>query len=314
MYTLPNKPEKITFDWLFDRINQEDVYLQYLGFCEINRKFTNPLRNDAKADCSFYWYNGVLFFKDFALNKSYTCVSILMQMKQITFSKALDEIYEAFLGGQKSDVTIVKINREKKTKQYKDIQVKIQQFTSMDIEYLKSFGITSELCKKYHVYSLAHYWVDGMLKYAYSTYNPVLGYYFNGRWKLYHYKASDYRFVSNTSHEDLQGYDELDWTGDLCVITKSLKDVMLYRRYGINAVAPHSEALSNWKEKIELLQKRFSKVIINFDNDKAGIRATDEVQKLYPLESFYIPDEKDLSDYYRKYGDVKTQEILKGLH
>jgi len=313
MFSLPSKPEKITFDWLFDRINQEDVYFLYLGFCELNRKFTNPLRQDNKADCSFYWYNGVLFFKDFALNKSYTCVSILMEIKKITFSKALDEVYDAFLGGQKSETYIVKVDRQKKTKEYKDIQVKIQKFTEEDIKYLKSFGITSELCKLYNVYSLSHYWVDGLMKYAYNTYNPVIGYYFNGRWKLYHYKASEYRFVSNTSHEDLQGYDQLDWVGELLLITKSLKDVMVFRKYGINAVAPHSESLSNWKDKIPLLQERYSRVIINFDNDKAGIRATEEVQKIYPLEHFYVSDEKDISDYYRRFGDLKTQEILKGL-
>ena len=85
-------------------------------------------------------------------------------------------------------------------------------------------------------------------------------------WKLYHYKSSNFRFIGNTSHSDLQGYDQLDWTGELCIVTKSMKDAILYRRFGINAVAPHSESLSAWKDKIPTLQKRFAKVIINFDN------------------------------------------------
>jgi 5S rRNA maturation endonuclease (ribonuclease M5) len=149
--------------------------------------------------------------------------------------------------------------------------------------------------------------------YNYNNYNPCIGYYFNGRWKLYNYKADNYRFISNTSHQDLQGFDQLDWVGDICVITKSMKDVMLYRRFEINAVAPHSEALSNWKDKIELLKKRFKKVIINFDNDRAGIEATNKVLKEFDLDHFYIPDEKDLSDYYKKFGFEKTKQLLEQL-
>jgi len=80
------KPLEITFDWLFDRVRQEDVYLKYFGFCDLNSKYCNPLRQDSKPDCSFYWYNGILFFKDFALNKAYTCVSVVMQAERLTYT------------------------------------------------------------------------------------------------------------------------------------------------------------------------------------------------------------------------------------
>jgi DNA primase len=90
-----------------------------------------------------------------------------------------------------------------------------------------------------------------------------------------------------------------------------MKDVILYRRFGINAVAPHSEALSVWKDKIPILQKKFTKVIINFDNDNAGIRATNEVLKEFELDVFYLPEEKDISDYYKKFGFEQTKKLLK---
>jgi hypothetical protein len=307
MYSLPSKPEKLSFDWIFDRITQEEVYVHYLGFCALNKKFTSPLRNDAKADCSFFWRENVLFFKDFAQNKVYTCIGIVMIIKSISFWDALDEVYNSFIGNKPTTFFINK-KIERKDKEYKDIQTKIQLFTNVDKEYLKSFGLTSDLCKEYKVFSISHYWINGDLKYTYNTY---IGYYFNGKWKLYHYKSSNFRFVGNTSHSDLQGYDQLDWTGEVCIITKSMKDVILYRRFGINAVAPHSEALSVWKDKIPVLQKRFAKVIINFDNDNAGIRATNEVLKEFELDVFYLPEEKDISDYYKKFGFNQTKQLLK---
>jgi hypothetical protein len=317
MYSFPNKPEKITFDWLFDRINQEDVYLLYLGFCDLNKKFTNPLRSDDNnPDCSFYWKTGILFFTDFAFKTTYTCVSVVMKSRGINYAQALDEIYNTFLGGKKTkDLTIIVKTDKQQGRSYKDIKVKIQPFTVTDKQYLMLFGLNSELCKLYKVFSIEYYWIDDKLVYNYNNYNPVIGYYFNGRWKLYHYKSSkkEFRFIGNTSHKDLQGYDQLNWVGELLVITKSLKDVMVYRKFGINSVAPHSEGVSKWVDKIPSLQKRFERVIINFDNDKAGIEATKEVLKLYPLESFFIPDEKDISDYYKKYGEEKTKQIIKGL-
>lgn len=306
------KPLEITFDWLFDRIRQEDVYLKYFGFCDLNKKHCNPLRNDKKSDCSFYWHQGVLFFKDFAQSKTYTCVSVVMEVERLSYYKALDRIYDIFLKGRSSS-SIVQIDRPKKDKEYKDIKVKIQPFTSTDIEYLKSFGITSELCKFYNVYSIKHYWVNGDLKYAYNSYNPCIGYYFNGRWKIYHYKSKDFRFVSNTSHTDLQGYDQLDWVGELCVITKSMKDLMLYRRFDVNAVAPHGETVSEWIDKIPILQNRFKKVVINFDNDNAGIKATNKILETYNLDVVYIPYEKDLSDYYKRFGLDQTKLLITQL-
>lgn len=309
MYRLSSKPEKLSFDWIFDRISQEEVYVRYLGFCELNKKFTSPLRNDAKADCNFFWRENVLFFKDFAQNKAYTCIGVIMHIKSISFWDALNEVYDSFIGNKPSTFFINK-KIERKDKEYKDVQVKIQPFTVGDREYLKTFGLTSELCKEYKVFGISHYWINGDLKYAYSTYNPCIGYYFNGKWKLYHYKADNYRFIGNTSHSDLQGYDQLDWTGELCIVTKSMKDAILYRRFGINAVAPHSESLSAWKDKIPVLQKRFAKVIINFDNDNAGVRATNEVLKEFELDVFYLPEEKDISDYYKKFGFEQTKKLL----
>lgn len=312
MYNLPNKPEQLTFDWLFDRIRQEDVYLRYFGFCDLNSKFCNPLRNDNTPDCCFCWHNGVLFFRDFANKKSYTCVKVVMESENISYGKALHKIYDLFIGDDKA-ISVNKVYRPKQEKEYKDIKVKIQPFTKLDIEYLKSFGIDSNLCKLYKVYSVKHYWINDELKYTYNEYNPCLGYYFSGKWKLYHYKSKEYRFMTNTSHKDLQGEDQLDWFGDVCIITKSMKDVMVYRKFGINAVAPHSEGLADWKEKIPMLKKRFERVILNFDNDKAGIEATNQVLKEFELESFYIDEHKDISDYYKAKGFKETQKLLEWI-
>ena len=84
---------------------------------------------------------------------------------------------------------------------------------------------------------------------------------------------------------------------------------MCWRKFGYNAVAPHSEGLSSWKDKIKILQSRFDRVILNFDNDSAGIKAAKEVLKEFNLEEFYF-EIKDLSDTFKELKEEKTLEII----
>lgn len=319
MYELSDTPEEITFDWLFTKINQEDVYFKYLGFYpDTKKKFLNPLRKDKKGDCKFYWDRGILYFKDWGW-KAFTCVSVVMEIDSLNYYQALNKIYRIFIKGKKHIPKIITIEQVKSEKQKKKIDIKIQSFTNADKEYLKAYGITFEMCKFYRVFSIKHYWLDNELKYTYSFKNPCLGYYFkNGNFKLYHYLNDEFRFVSNTSHKDLQGYDQLNWVGKYLFITKSLKDVMLYRRLGFDAVAPHSETLAAWEEYIPILERRFETIIINFDNDfsdDAGIKATNKILKKYPqFQSFYVPLEsktKDLTDYFKQFKLTETKKILK---
>lgn len=320
MYHIPNKPEKLTFDWLFDRISQEDVYLRYFGFCDLNQKHCNPLRNDNDPQCSFYWHNGVLFFNDFAATKVYTCVSVVMQSERIIYHRALEKIYELFIGKD----LVINVNtevKEKRLKEYKDIKTKIQSFTELDIEYLKSYGITSEFCKKAKWYSIKHYWINNDLKYTYSKHNPCIGYYFNGKWKLYFYLNREWRFLSNTTKEDIQGFDMLPKTGELLIITKSFKDIGTLYRFGINAIAPQSETLLLSPEIIEDLKQRFTTIYSLMDYDRTGILLALQMRKLYNIKPLFLTDKtwnrkggylscKDVSDFYKKFGETELNKLI----
>jgi hypothetical protein len=302
--------EGITFNWLFERVNQEDVFLRYLGFYELGKKFKNPLREDKRADCSFYWSEGILFFKDWNW-KVFTCISVVMEVDKLEYHQALTKIYNEYVLNNKSTISITKQEIKKKEKHKKKIDVKIQPFTKEDISYLKQFGITSKLCKLYKIFSIECYWIDNKLVYTYSKGDKCIGYYFgNGTWKLYHYDRDDYRFVGNTSGKDLQGLDQLDWIGDLLIITKSMKDVIVYRAFGFNAVAPHSETNGDWCSHIEGLKKRFKRVLINFDNDKTGLKVSKEISEKYNIPSFFIDEEKDISDYKKHFKKEKTKQLI----
>lgn len=323
MYGIQNtKPLELTFDWLFDRINQEDVYMKYFGFCQLNKKFCNPLRKDNKADCWFYWHGGVLYFHDPAWKQTYTCINIVMNNERCNYYKALNIVYDLFFSNHTVSNYVVTRNREEKKP--KDIKVTIQPFTKTDIEYLKSYGITSEFCKKAKWYSIKHYWLDDNMMYTYSNYNPCIGYYFNGKWKLYFYKNKDWRFLSNTSKTDIQGYNMLPEKGDLLIVTKSFKDVGTLYEQGISAIAPQAESILIQQDVIDDLKLRFKSIYTLMDYDNTGIHLAWQMRKLYGIKPLFFTHKlwnrkggylgaKDISDYRKLHGFQNLKQLIEQL-
>jgi DNA primase len=65
----------------------------------------------------------------------------------------------------------------------------------------------------------------------------------------------------------------------------------------------------------EDLMNRFKRVVVFFDNDDAGIKSAKVYQDMYSIDSVVIPDSdvKDPADYYKKWGDNPTKQLLKEL-
>lgn len=59
-------------------------------------------------------------------------------------------------------------------------------------------------------------------------------------------------------------------SGDYVVVTKSMKDVMVFYELGIPAIAPISENCYLTDAQHNKLIKRFKHVVLVYDNDRAG--------------------------------------------
>lgn len=150
---------------------------------------------------------------------------------------------------------------------------------------------------------------------------------------MYAYKIFDkfkiYRPLSETRKDkwrtnctsiDLQGYEQLPDKGDLLIITKSLKDVMVLHELGYNAVALQSENDHLYKSIYNNLQQRFKRIVILFDNDKPGLEASIKLSNKYNIPRIYIDSGlyelykvKDISDYIKVFGKDSAGELLKSL-
>lgn len=99
------------------------------------------------------------------------------------------------------------------------------------------------------------------------------------------------------------------------VITKSLKDIMTLRSLGYWAIAPQAEGNNIPNKVISMLDKTFDDIYILYDNDQAGMQASDKLSEKTGYLQVYLPKEfaKDISDCVKDHGVQFTQDIIDKL-
>ena len=314
---------KITKEFLLSKINQESIMQYYTGQ-DVNSKklFTSVLRKDNHVTCSFYKSkSGILYMHDFATNEHLDCWNIVMQLYNCNYYDALNIIAQdfGFVEGTHKNVSPPKLVNDLKETESSKIQVQIKDFTEKELEWWNQFGISKKLLKKYHVFSLQHVFLNGQLKFTSSEQCPIYGYYFGKdknheeKWKIYFPMRQEFRFLNNVSKKTLQGYHQLPKTGDLLVITKSMKDCISLYGFGIPACAPNSETLFVNDKQLEEFKQRFKHILVVYDQDKPGKHNMWLIRKQHPeLNFFTMPKDlaKDFTDSVQLVGVDKMKELV----
>ena len=305
----------ITKDFILSKVNQESIMHYYTGNDVTSKKLvTSCLRSDNHVTVGYYKSgSGTLYMHDFATNEHLDCWNVVMKMFNISYYDALKKIATDFglIDNKKVKTKKIKLVESLKEKESCKIQVQIKDYTDKELEWWNQFGISKKLLKKYHIYSLKHIFLNGELKFTSSENTPIYGYYFgkdkNGeeKWKCYFPMRTEFRFLNNLSKKVLQGYHQLPKTGDLLVITKSMKDVVAMYGFGIAAVSPNSETLFIDDKKLEEFKNRFKRILVLYDSDKAGKHNMWLIRKQHPELNYYcLPNylEKDFTDTIAKVG------------
>ena len=314
---------KITKDFILSKVNQESIMQYYTGSDVTSKKLvTSCLRNDNHVTVGFYKSkSGILYMHDFATNEHIDCWNLVKRLYNCNYYEALKIIAQDFnlISSNVVKSKSPKIVESLKETESAKIQVQIKKYTEKELEWWNKFGISKKLLKKYHVFSLQHVFLNGELKFTSSEQCPIYGYYFgkdkNGieKWKCYFPLKTEYRFLNNLSKKVLQGYHQLPKTGDLLVITKSMKDVVALYGFGIAAVSPNSETLFIEDKKLEEFKQRFKHILVLYDNDRPGKHNMWLIRKQHPeLNYFYLPFylSKDFTDSIKLVGVDNMKEYV----
>lgn len=325
--------EPLTIENILERINEYDIFKAYCPyFQDIDKKFVATLNRSKTEDypsASITYYRGKLWYKDFGSPvKAMDCFSYIQAKYGVSFIRALSIINLDFNLGLKGEelprpslnyVGLPDTLYLRKEKESTIIRPKFRQWLKRDYNYWSYYySITKPTLESFEVRAVQWYFLNDTFiqgeKLTYSYFvdeEDSVRYY-----KIYSPLSLTSKWITNCKAHHYQGYNQLPMSGDLLIITKSLKDVMVLYQMGVASIAPNSESSLIDDDFMRLLHRRFEKVILLFDNDEAGIRGANRIRYHHGIDSIIIPYEyhaKDISDAVKLHGFDKGREIMKGL-
>lgn len=328
-----NKGTYTTVEDILRFTTQEQIFEFAFGFkIDFNEVYTSPFRKDKSPGCYFDWYNNRLFFIDFATERvidkiwlkrvdCFAAVQILHKLPN--FIATLKYIHGKLCLSEKP-----KLGKEKQTKVIINKSVIIpfkRNFVKADKDFWSSYYITKQQLIDDKVMPIKAYTVR-TIKGIYSSVLNEIAYcycdfYSNNKKIYFPTRKKDFkrsRFISTTDHNDIGGIQYLPVIGEKLVITKSYKDWRVLKNNKIDAVWFQGEGLI--PEDLPKLLKRFDETIIWFDNDKQGIKYSQNLSELcksYELSNIkqvfvpsIKPSIKDPSDFI-KHNIIEFKKFIK---
>lgn len=316
---------------ILENISDEDIFRRYCtNFTELGVKFCSEFREDSIPSCHITRRGGVLWYKDFGSpERGMSCFEYVAYKYRTTMRGALAIIVRDFELDFDVDTMETKSN-------YRDyhppsrvtpkpsggsvINVIFRKFNKDDKEFWGAYGITKETLRKFRVIPITYFTIKGRLIAADPLAYCYYYYKYEGRHLCKIYQpcrtSKDGKWVSNINSTVVQGEGMLPKSGDLLIITKSLKDVMVLYEMGITAIATNNEGALISSEYIEKQKARFKRVVLFMDNDQAGVRASELYSRAWGLSSIEIPLEegfKDISDLVKGRGMEYAKSLLQQL-
>jgi len=320
---------RITKQYLFDRIPQEQIMEYYLGLpVKLGAKYVSPLRKDTYPTCN-YWYasTGELLFKDHSGAFTGNCIQVVREMFGVNYPQALEQIASDFGLTATENESVPSIRefttKPKPDKSRAEFTFSFRQWTTEDLAYWASFGITTDTLDKFKVSVISTAWLGDTIVYNYNPKDPCFVYGFGDEeYKLYFpLRSRQYtRFLGNSAR--VQGYTQLPASGKLLVMTKSLKDVMALWELGVISIALQGESIVPSKELISEMKSRFETIYTLYDFDLAGIQTANKIKKLYGVQPIFLTNgrfgtknqrAKDTSELIEEVGFAQVQNFVNNL-
>jgi len=327
----------VSRDGILAKTTDKAIFTYYIG--DYSKSMKSPLRADNVPSFSVFFsdHHQKLMFKDHAQGHFGDCFDIVRLIFGLSFYNAcvrINEDLELGFDCPESDsinavpiVTISKTNID--MPKHKQLGVKFRSWLNCDHMYWTiKYGLKEHHLKYYNVFPVSTVLLGNDVVWTHSDDNPIYAYLFYKDNK-YYYKVyrplspdKQFKWMSSTNRTVIQGWDQLPKTGDTLILTKSLKDVMVYRTLGLYAVSCQNEISIIKDTVMDELKSRFKRIVINQDHDPAGIQGTEQLAELYDLPYYYLEESKDISDYKEwhtkndtiKLINLKLNKIWPGLY
>ena len=308
-------------------IREADIAAYYLDIKSIPCLIASPLRQDRKPSFSLFSNNGIeVGYLDYSTREHGGIIDLLMKLWNCSFIEAKKRIAND-MGETNLNISIGKGNYAHRipirTNSNIDLKCRVREWRDYDIEYWNSYGISLEWLKYADVYPISHKivikdnisYAFGADKYAYAYVEFKEG---KTTLKIYQpFNTNGFKWANRHDKSVISLWTKVPNTGDKVCICSSLKDALcLWANTGIPSLAIQGEGykISNTAENE--LKRRFQKVYICLDNDKAGLEDAKLLASKTGFTNVVLPQfdgGKDISDMYKVFNNKERfkQTLLK---
>lgn len=294
-------------------IREADIAAYYLGVKSIPCLIASPLRQDRRPSFSLFSNNGEeVGFLDYSTREHGSIIDLLMRMWNCSFVEAKKRIAND-MGDARLNISIGKGSYSSRipvrTNSGIDLQCRVREWRDYDIEYWNSYGISLEWLKYADVHPISHKIVikDGISyafgadKYAYAYVEFKEG---KTTLKIYQpFNTRGFKWANRHDRSVISLWTKVPSEGEKVCICSSLKDALcLWANTGIPALAIQGEGYGMSDTAVNELKRRFKKVYICLDNDKAGLEDAKSLASKTGFINVVLPQfegGKDISDMYK---------------
>ena len=306
----------ISQEIIFKKISQEQLFEYYTG---VSAGLINaPYRDDKKRSCSIFKHNSedIILFKDQCTGQCGNIFTLVSLKERISYTEAIYKVYQDLFKGSSKKNLVLKSYPKNSSTSSRIFTLTPRDWSQEDLDLWKSWGITKEILEFYAVSPVGKIYLDNMVYWISSRFNPIYKYQFGKQFKAYRpLSLKGTNWTGDAKSSIIVGWDQLPKAKlkDL-IITKSLKDVCTLRGLGYWAISPMAESVIFDEETIELIKTRASNIYLLFDYDYTGIHQTNYLKK-YGFNYFFMSTNRherrlDVSDYYKKFGECQTRLFL----
>ncbi len=328
MFNFDNASLQITKDEILKYVTELQILERYCtNFKSSDSSFRSEFYNDSNPSCRIQVSaNGIPYYKDYGNGDYFLAFDYVSKKYGSNYHETCNIIATDF-GLKRTNLNVtpqllLSNDTPKLVKKKSNIQVIVKPFSLIDYNYWNQYGISLSTLQFFNVKAVSHVYLnkgDKHYVFEYKNSNPLYSYKFfknNTEYlKIYnpHSITKEGKWLSNVGSDCLQGYDQLKNSGELLILTKSMKDVLCLYEMQYSSVAVQAETNDLSKKSYEELKKRFKTIISLYDNDEAGKNGAQKLLDKYNILPIFIPEItgcKDISDFIKLNNLVKAKKLI----
>ena len=300
---------------VYKLIPEYDLFAKYLTYKPVVGKIYNsPFRFDYNPSFGiFRSRNGSLLFKDLGNGESGDAIKFAKLIEGFrTTQETVEYLYKEYKN--------LRVPRTKEIPEIKpgekEIYVNKIKRTQKGLDYWAQYGITESTLDHFKVHEIDKYYVNGRLSGWTTSGKLMFNFEIYDKDKIYRPYDKKKRFYTNCTSGYIQGWEQLDYTKDTVIITKSMKDVMFLYQEGFTAIAPNGEGHAIPDKALKILKDNFKYIIVFYDWDKAGVCGARRLVKENPCFGFIftnVKSGKDITDLYLVKGDEAKEDLKRKI-